>query len=342
MWNILEFSQLLGCPVLAVHESAVRELAPRSAAHHAVEQHGQTTGGGASLQSVHVSMFSCIFDVFGQRVIPPPPIITRNSPLQKLKANCQKRLEDLRNPKAATAKVSKGMGVNLTPDDIILQMERLREKVEAEQDPSERDRICARIQGLHSSWQALTGEKEPSAARGAAGGKNLAAFLEEELQKHTKELKEVLSREQTERAAVEDLRAKIVESQPAIDRLRQEREVCLTVVRQLRDKTTEINADYSEQFETFKAAMAEWKVTMDKVMTERCVHFRSLLPQAGPSTIMFGSAMSRIASDGHPLAGIAGLQGFLFETERIVCDNYVHKVAKQAATRSFLQLCPIG
>lgn len=189
--------------------------------------------------------------------------------LEKLKANCQKRLEDLRNPKAATAKVSKGVGVNLTPDDIVLQMERLREKVEVEQDPVERDRICARIQGLHSSWQALTGEKEPSAGRGATGGKPLAASLEEELQKHTKELKEVLSREHTERAAVEDLRAKIEESQPAIDRLRQEREVCLTVVKQLRDKMTEINADYSEQFETFKAAMAEWKVTMDKVMTER-------------------------------------------------------------------------
>lgn len=189
--------------------------------------------------------------------------------LQKLKANCQKRLEDLRNPKAAAAKVSKGVGLNLTPDDIILQMERLREKVEVEQDPEERDRICARIQGLHSSWQALTGEKEPSVARGSNGGKGFATSLEDDLQKHTKELKDVIAREQTERASVEDLRAKIEESQPAIDRLRQEREVCLTVVRQLRDKVSEINADYSEQFETFKAAMAEWKVTMDRVMTER-------------------------------------------------------------------------
>eukprot|EP00892_Ulva_mutabilis_P000262 jgi/Ulvmu1/10236/UM060_0037.1 len=189
--------------------------------------------------------------------------------LEKLKANCQKRLEDARNPKAAVAKLSKGAGLNLTPDDILQQMERLREKVEVEQDPAERDRICARIQGLHSSWQALTGEKDATTARGAPAGKDLAATLEGELQKHTQDLKEVLAREQTERAAVEDLRAKIDESQPAIDRLRQEREVCMTVVRQLRDKMTEIRSDYSEQFETFKVAMAEWKTKMDEVMSER-------------------------------------------------------------------------
>ena len=186
--------------------------------------------------------------------------------MQKLKSTCQKRLDDVRNPKAAVAKVSKAPGLNLTPDDIIHQMERLREKVEAEQDPAERDRICARIQGLHSSWQALTGEKEVSTA---TRGKDLAATLEAELQKHTQELKEVASREQTERAAVEDLRAKIDESQPAIDRLRQEREVCLTVVRQLRDKIAEINSDYSDQFEAFKVAMTEWKTKMDEVMAER-------------------------------------------------------------------------
>lgn len=193
--------------------------------------------------------------------------------MQKLKAQSQKRLGDLENPKnASNKKLNKGIDLTLSVEDIMQRMEQLKEKVVVEQDTAERERIITRIQALNSAWMELTGEKDAAAASDAkASGKDLATTLKDDLAKYTTQLKEMQAQEETQREEVEDMREKMNASQPVIDRLRQEREVCLTVVRSLWDKIKAINEEYSGMFDSYKEELKEWNARMDVVMADRCV-----------------------------------------------------------------------
>lgn len=196
----------------------------------------------------------------------------RNGHVQKLKANTQKRMDDLQNPKnASNKKLDKGIDLSLSVEDIMQRMDQLKEKVVVEQDQAERERIITRIQALNSAWMELTGENDSAAASDAkASGKDLATTLKEDLAKYTTQLKEMQAQEDAQRDEVEDMREKMNASQPVIDRLRQEREVCLTVVRSLWDKTKAINEEYSGMFDSYKEELKEWNARMDVIMADRC------------------------------------------------------------------------
>ena len=196
----------------------------------------------------------------------------RNGHVQKLKANTQKRMDDVQNPKnASNKKLDKGIDLSLSVEDIMQRMEQLKEKVVVEQDQAERERIITRIQALNSAWMELTGEKDSAAASDAkASGKDLATTLKEDLAKYTTQLKEMQAQEDAQRDEVEDMREKMNASQPVIDRLRQEREVCLTVVRSLWDKIKAINEEYSGMFDSYKEELKEWNARMDVIMADRC------------------------------------------------------------------------
>lgn len=192
--------------------------------------------------------------------------------MQKLKANTEKRLDDLQNPKnSSSKKLNKGIDLSLSVEDIMQRMEQLKEKVVVEQDTAERERIITRIQALNSAWMELTGEKNPAAnADPKAGGKDLATTLKDDLAKYTVQLKDIEAQEETQRDEFEDMRDKMNASQPVIDRLRQEREVCLTVVRSLWDKIKAINEEYSGLFDSYKEELKEWNARMDVIMADRC------------------------------------------------------------------------
>ena len=192
--------------------------------------------------------------------------------MQKLKANTEKRMDDLQNPKnASKKKIDKGIDLGLSVEDIMQRMEQLKEKVVMEQDTAERERIITRIQALNSAWMELTGEKDTVAGSDAkTSGKDLATSLKDDLAKYTTQLKEMQAQEDTQRDEVEDMREKMNASQPVIDRLRQEREVCLTVVRSLWDKIKAINEEYSGMFDSYKEELKEWNARMDVIMADRC------------------------------------------------------------------------
>lgn len=192
--------------------------------------------------------------------------------VQKLKANTQKRIDDLQNPKnASNKKLDKGIDISLSVEDIMQRMEQLKEKVVVEQDTAERERIITRIQALNSAWMELTGEKDAASGSDAkASGKDLATTLKDDLAKYSTQLKEIQAQEETQRDEVEDMREKMNASQPVIDRLRQEREVCLTVVRSLWDKIKAINEEYSGMFDAYKEELKEWNARMDVIMADRC------------------------------------------------------------------------
>jgi chromosome segregation ATPase len=151
--------------------------------------------------------------------------------------------------------------------------------VVVEQDTAERERIITRIQALNSAWMELTGENNAASADSKASGKDLATSLKEDLAKYTVQLKEIQAQEDAQRDEVEDMRAKMNASQPVIDRLRQEREVCLTVVRSLWDKIKAINEEYSGLFDAYKEELKEWNERMDVVMAERYAVARPSDPQ---------------------------------------------------------------
>jgi DNA repair exonuclease SbcCD ATPase subunit len=192
--------------------------------------------------------------------------------LQKQLALTKQRLNDLRSPSSKPKVVQKGVDLNLSPDDIVERMEQLKDKVVTEQDAAERDRIVSRIQALNNSYVQLTQNGEGSKSQYDG---QLQATLEQDLTRMQQEMNEIKKQESTQRAAVEDMREKINASQPTIDKLRQEREVCISVVKSLRAKITEINEEYSQKFTEYREALTQWNADMDVIMAEKCAPMMS-------------------------------------------------------------------
>ena len=185
----------------------------------------------------------------------------------------KKRLEDMDNPKGGKGKPPqlKGVEASMQPQDILNRMEQLKERLSAEQDQEEANRIIGRIQTLNTSYMQLTGSDVPNgAAAGSSSGGSIRTALENDLHKHGTELQAAMAREEQTRAELNELQEKLEESAPHIQRLKQERETCLDVVRKLRDAIEGINAEWQEKFDGYKSAMDAWAAQRDEVMKERC------------------------------------------------------------------------
>jgi hypothetical protein len=190
--------------------------------------------------------------------------------LQKLQEIAHKRMAELKEPAKVKLPVQNVVGVSSSPQEILAMMEQLKDKVANEPDGDERDRLIARIQALHASYGQLTAELKDGAPRGG-GSEGIKASLQAELDKHAADLKVIKEKEAEQRQQLDDLREKLEQSQPHIDRLHQERKTCLDVARNLRDKITAINEEWQGKFNEFKEAMDTWAAERKEVQKERCV-----------------------------------------------------------------------
>ena len=194
--------------------------------------------------------------------------------MQKLHDMTKKRLDELNNPKTAKAPKTKGVDLNLSPQDILTRMEQLKDKVSNEADPEESTRLIARIQALNASYVQLMGVDAASgpdgSGGGAANGSSVKERVEQDQLKYANELDSATQKEAELREELAELREKLDGAQPHIEQLRKERETCQDVVRTLRDKITAINEEWQGKFDEFKAATDKWFVEKDEVMKERC------------------------------------------------------------------------
>ena len=197
--------------------------------------------------------------------------------MQKLHDMTKKRLDELNNPKTAKAPKTKGVDLNLSPQDILTRMEQLKDKVSNEADPEESTRLIARIQALNASYVQLMGVDAASgpdgSGGGAANGSSVKERVEQDQRKYADELDSATQKEAELREELTELREKLDSAQPHIEQLRKERETCQDVVRTLRDKITAINEEWQGKFDEFKAATDKWFVEKDEVMKERCVPY---------------------------------------------------------------------
>jgi chromosome condensin MukBEF ATPase and DNA-binding subunit MukB len=187
---------------------------------------------------------------------------------QKLQDIARKRMNELKEPASVKLPGKKALDVSSSPQEILAMMDQLKDKVAHEADGDERNRLIARIQALHASYEQLTAPKD---SQGGGSTDTIKATLQAELDKHTQDLKVIKEKEAEQRQQLDDLHEKLGESQPHIDKLRKERETCLDVVRNLREKINAIHDEWQGKFDVYKSAMDAWVAERKEVQKEWCV-----------------------------------------------------------------------